>query len=283
MNAPNPVPYLLRGVVPTATESSLLVSSSKYLNNARLREWIAMICLRRNGTDFPAQAEMYEFVSIINEIRDFDYIEHLFTEERKINPRLDAWFNEGFISDFKHEQFSEYQEGTLGHLIYQQIIANNYELETYAWSEPTSQFEFFNVRANQTHDFEHFMTGGGIDYMGELVPYWYRITNHFKHLSPELAGELSVIYLFGSLRYTVRTMLHYPQCWPTCQQSIERGMRVGRESGPLFLAKYEDVMHLSVAEARNKLEVAGVEEVDTADVSWEWAELTKADRQAGVR
>ncbi|HSB95291.1 MAG TPA: hypothetical protein VLC91_02515 [Spongiibacteraceae bacterium] len=273
MNAKSEVPYLLRGVTPVGTDSSVLISSSKYLNHARLREWIAMICLRRNGPDFPAQAEMYEFVGILNEIRDFDYIEDLFTQERKINPQLDAWLSDRFVSNFKNDDFKEYPDGTLGNLLYKEIISNNYELETYKLPEPKTQLDYFSVRANQTHDLEHLVTGGGIDYMGELVPYWYRITSHFKFLSPALAGELSVMYIFGSLRYTVRTMLHYPQCWQVCQQSIERGMRVGRESGPLFLAKYEDVMHLPLAEARQALGVAGAEAVDTAEASWEWAEI----------
>jgi ubiquinone biosynthesis protein Coq4 len=276
MNAQNDIPYLLRGVAPVGTDSSILVSSSRYLNHARLREWLAMICLRRNGADFPAQAEMYEFVTIINEIRDFDYIEHLFTEERKKNPQLDAWFNAWFISDFKRDDFEHYADGTLGNKVYREIFANNYDLAIYDLPEPKTQLDYFSVRATQTHDLEHLVTGGGIDYMGELVPYWYRITNHFKHLSAELAGELSVMYLFGSLRYTVRTMLHYPQCWPTCQQSIERGMRFGRESGPLFLAKYEDVLHLPMAEARARLGVAGVEDIDTSAVSWQWAEINQA-------
>lgn len=273
MTADSDIPYLLRGVMPATTESSLLVSSSKYLNNARLREWLAMICLRRNGPDFPPQAEMYEFVDIINEIRDLDHIEYLFTEERRINPRLDAWFEEQHISDYAGMGLDRYPEGTVGNILHREILAAGYELETYDLPQPKTQFDYFNVRANQNHDLEHIFTGGGIDYMGELVPYWYRITNHFKFLSPELAGEVSVIYLFGSLRYTVRTMLHYPQCWPTCQQSIERGMKVGRESEPLFLAKYEEVMNLPLQEARRRLGVVGAEQVDTAAASWRWAEI----------
>ena len=35
------IPYLARGVKQLGTESSVLVSSSKYLNHPRLREWIA--------------------------------------------------------------------------------------------------------------------------------------------------------------------------------------------------------------------------------------------------
>lgn len=273
MNAKNDVPYLLRGVMPVATESSLLVSSSKYLNHARLREWLAMICLRRNGPDFPPQAEMYEFVDIINEIRDHDYIEHLFTEERKTNRRLDNWLGEGHISNYGSLGLADYPEGSVGRILHREILAAGYELETYDLPQPKTQFDYFNVRANQNHDLEHILTGGGIDYMGELVPYWYRITSHFKFLSPELAGEVSVLYLLGSLRYTIRTMLHYPQCWPTCQQSIERGMKVGRESDALFMARYEEVLALPLAEARRQLGVAGVEEVDTAAVSWRWAEI----------
>jgi hypothetical protein len=52
-------------------------------------------------------------------------------------------------------------------------------------------------------------------------------------------------------------------------------MRVGRESGPVFLAKYEDVMHLPLEEARKAIGIAGVVERDTSEISWEWAELKK--------
>ncbi len=55
----NDIPYLLRGVTPVATDSSVLVSSSKYLNHPRMRDWISTITLKRNGPDRPAQAEMY--------------------------------------------------------------------------------------------------------------------------------------------------------------------------------------------------------------------------------
>ena len=45
------LPYLLRGMRAVTTESSVLVSSSKYLNHPRLRDWVASCTLRRSGHD----------------------------------------------------------------------------------------------------------------------------------------------------------------------------------------------------------------------------------------
>jgi ubiquinone biosynthesis protein COQ4 len=267
------MPYLARGVMPVETPSSVLVSSSKYLNNPRLREWLAMILLRRNGPDMPPPAEMYEFLPILDELRDHAAIEDMFTAERRINPELDAWLSEGFYSTYRIEDFAGYAPGTLGGIFYQWITEGNYEIQITPWREPKSQLEFYNLRSGQTHDFEHILCGGGFNFMGELVPYWYRLTNVFKHIrNPELAAELSVIQIFGSLRYTVRTLLHYPQVWDTCTDAIQRGMTVGKASDALFMKKLEPCFHLPLDEARAALGVRGAVDVDTDLEGAFWAE-----------
>lgn len=269
----NQIPYLMRGVMPVGTESSVLVSSSKYLNHPRLRDWLAMIALRKNGPDLPPPAEMYEFIGILNELRDFDRIEEMFAAERRINPALDAWFEEGFISDYTIADFAQYDPGSLGGILYEQMTAGDYELQITPWSQPKTQLDFYNLRSGQTHDFEHILMGGGFNFMGELVPYWYRMTNVFKHIrDPELAGELSVIQIFGSMRYTIRTMLHYPQVWLTAVDAMERGIRAGRESDAIFMAKMEPVLHLPLEEARKALGVRGAVDVDTHREGAFWAE-----------
>lgn len=268
----NQVPYLLRGVMPVDTESSVLVSSSKYLNNPRLRDWLAMIALRKNGPDFPPQAEMHEFLGILHELRDYDKIEEMFTAERKVNPELDAWFKEGFISNYKIDDFAQYAPGTLGGVFYEQMTGGDYEIQIVPWSEPKTQLEFYNLRSGQTHDFEHILFGGGFNFMGELVPYWYRLTNIFKHIrNQELAGELSVLQIFGSMRYTIRTMLHYPQVWMTAVNAIQRGIKVGQESDAIFLKKIETAFHLPLEEARAALGVRGAVDVDTHREGAFWA------------
>ena len=68
----NDTPYLMRGTRQVATESSTLVSSSPYLNNPRLREWIATAYLRRSGKDRPTSADAYELHTILRDILDLD-------------------------------------------------------------------------------------------------------------------------------------------------------------------------------------------------------------------
>jgi ubiquinone biosynthesis protein COQ4 len=256
--------FMLKTMLPVSEESSVLRSSSKYLNDPELRDWVAMILLRKNGPDFAPEREMGLLVPILHRLRDHARIEELFTEERKTNPQLDAWMSEGFISTYKIEDFKDYAPETVGGKFYAYIYGNGYPLQLMSWSPPKTQLEFYNLRSGQTHDFEHILCGGGFDYMGELVPYWYRLTNIFKFIqNKELAGELSVIQILGSLRYTVRTMLHYPQIWPTCVATIQRGMRVGQESDALFMARMEEVFHLPVKEARKRLGVRGVVDADT--------------------
>jgi len=258
------MPYLLRGVASIETESSILVSSSKYLNHPRLREWIAMILLRKNGPDFPPPAEMHEIIGILDSLRDFDHIEEMFAAERKVNPVLDRWFAAGFISKYTIEDFAGYAAGSVGRIFYDQMKGGDYQIQIVPWKEPKTQFEYYNLRSGQTHDFEHILCGGGFNFMGELVPYWYRLTNIFKYIkNPELAGELSILQILGSLRYTVRTLLHYPAIWPTAVDAIRRGIAVGQASEPLFLAKIEDVFHLPLQQAREVLGVRGAEDVDT--------------------
>ena len=260
----NETTYLSRGVMPIATESSVMVSSSKYLNTPRLRDWLAMIMLRKNGPDMPPPAEMHALLPILEELRDHARIEEMFTAERKVNPLLDDWFTEGFISTYQIEDFKQYSPGTLGGIFYKQMTAGDYEIQIVPFAEPKSQLEFYNLRSGQTHDWEHILTGGGFNFMGELVPYWYRLTNVPRFFQDKhLATEVNLIQIFGSMRYTSRTALHYPEVWGTAVECIQRGIRVGQESDAMFLKKIEDAFHLPLAEARAALGVRGAVDVDT--------------------
>ena len=164
------IPYLARGVNLLGTDSSVLVSSSKYLNSPKLREWIALIALRKNGPDFPPAAEMHQLLPILDELRDFDHIEHMFTEERKTNPALDAWFKAGWASNYTMDDLKDCAPGTVGGIYYKIATEGNYDIQIVPDFKPQTQWQYYSLRSGQTHDYEHILTGGGFNYMGELHP-----------------------------------------------------------------------------------------------------------------
>lgn len=262
--------YLMKGIVPVATESSLLVSSSRYLNDARVRDWVATHMLRRNGPDIPTPSDSIQLVQILREVQDIDHINRLFAAERARNPALDAWFRDGFVSTFRRDDLKDYAPGTVGGIFYAQLVANDLQVDIVPPYEPRNDYEYFQLRAGQTHDLEHILGGGGFDFIGELVPYYMRLTNMFVHMSPELAGELSVFSILGSTRIVTRAVLHYPGTWLVTQNAVERGARVGRESAPLHMMRYEEVLPMTPEAARETLGIRGAEWVDTAEASAQW-------------
>ena len=268
----NSTPYLLRGMQSVTTESSTLVSSSPYLNNPRLREWIATAFLRRSGKDRPTSADAYELHLILREIFDLDRIEALFTAARKKSPELDRWFDEGFSSTFTVDELLAYPEGSLGQTFGRYLADNAFQIDIVPRFEPKSQFEYYSLRSGQTHDLEHIVTGGNFDILGELVPYFARLINVPRFLDPELAGLVNTGQLLGAERLITRTGLHYPQAFLAAMDAVRGGMRVGEQSGPIFMAKYEDVFHLPIPEAREALGIRGAVQIDTAQASLVWEE-----------
>ena len=57
--------YLMKGIGSVETDSSVLVSSSRYLNDARVRDWVATHLLRRNGADVPTPSDSIQLVEIL--------------------------------------------------------------------------------------------------------------------------------------------------------------------------------------------------------------------------
>ena len=277
MNDKPAVPYLGRGVRKVETDSSVLVSSSKYLNNARMRDWVATHFLRRNGADRPTPSDNVELKAALAEIRDPARVQDLFERERKINPRLDRWLSERFISSYSAEDLARFPKGSLGELFHRTVVQSGFDYNLEANRDPTSHYDFFWTRHLQTHDLEHIICGGPVDQMGEIVVHWANITNYFEHVGAELAGEMANKILFSTMRFVMRSMLHYPETWPTATNAVLRGIRVGKGSEALFMLRYEDVFHLPLEEARAALGVRDLgPDFDTATASAIFTETVAA-------
>lgn len=266
------LPYLMRGRKKVETTSSALISSSKYLNDYRLREWVVTQCLKRNGTDIPPTYGIPMLIEAVREVQDQDRIEVLFNEARRNWPELDRWLDERWVSKLRRDDMKSCPEGSIGGIWYKQLVGAGMEVDIIPGFEPKTSFEYFFLRGVQTHDFMHILGGGGFDGLGEVIPAFLRYGNLFRWFEPELAGLLNVQNTFLTIPMLMRTPLHYPEVWMQMWELAERGMKIGRTSDALFLHRYEDYLDLPLAEAREKFGVRNAETIDTSRESAFWNE-----------
>jgi ubiquinone biosynthesis protein Coq4 len=258
-------PYLFQGIKLFTTESSVLISSSRYLNHPALREWMATELLRRNGPDVPTPAGAYRLSFIIKEIQDFAAIDRLFEQERRRFPELDRFLSQRFVSTYTKEDLANLPSDSVGGLYYKQLLDRNYRIDIVPVYEPKGHYDYWLLRSGQVHDWEHIITHGGFDSLGEVTTGFARLENVYRHFSAELAGELTVMQFLLSLRFLTRMGLHYPAVWHEMWAAADRGRRTGKASDPYVLTRYEDVLPLTPAEARKVLGVRDVD--DTADTA----------------
>lgn len=264
--------YLGKGIRRAGAESSLLVSNSRWLNNSKVRELLATWLLRRNGADFPVEADhTLGMREAAEQVVTPAEIEDLMIEERRINPTFDAFMAEGHFSRFRNSDFDQYAPGTVGGIIGRQIREFGFDLtlgvDMSTVPQPDTNFGFWKLRGGQTHDFEHILAGGQFNSIGEIVVIFAKSANNSMHLSPRLASAVNAYLLFSGMRMVSRSLLHYPETWPKALECLEQGLRVGRNSAPFYAFRYEDVFHLTPAAAQEKLGVKHAYEVDSEEAA----------------
>jgi ubiquinone biosynthesis protein Coq4 len=259
------------------SDSPFLVSSSMWLNDARFREAVATHSLRRNHARVPGTFDITEMLPLLQEswIARIGQIEELFVRERQKNKALDAWFEERFLSTLKAETLKDYPFNSVGNLYYRFVVANDYVAEFDSGLQSSTHFEYFQKRLSQQHDLEHLLGGFGFELIGEQAVTWMRHAAYFRHLSPQLAGILNETYAFLLMPPLMRTMLHYPQTMETVWDAISQGVLVGRMSEPIFMMKYEPILHLPVEEARKILGFRNTKDLRIRDIAQQWAEYAK--------
>ena len=75
------------------TQSSVLISSSRYLNHPVLRELMAQEMLRRNGPDMPNTAYIPEVAQILHDLEDIPEIFRLFETEKQPLHEFRNWLD----------------------------------------------------------------------------------------------------------------------------------------------------------------------------------------------
>lgn len=261
--------YFQKGVTAVPTESSQLVSSSRFLNHPGLRDWLTLHLLRRNGPDMPVPSDPTRgLAQALGDLRTPERMQALIDAEKERNEPFRAWLEEAYLSPLTEADMAKFPKGSFGGEYHRFISEHGISLN-FGWAnvKPESDWQFIQMRNGQIHDFEHLMTGGQFNSLGELLPYMVRLSNPFTHLTPEVATELSLIYLFGGNRLIFRSFLHYPDSWTTTLRMMERGIRIGMASDPIMMMRYEDALHLSIPEAREMLGYREAEDFDSEAAS----------------
>jgi ubiquinone biosynthesis protein COQ4 len=257
--------YFTSGVRQAEPTSSALLSTSKYLNHAGLRSWLGTHFLRRNGADLPIYSDPASgLLQAMDDLRDEADYQRLIDAEKERNPGFRDWVAEKWLSTMQVEDFAGFDPGSFGGVFHRYVVENGIALNL-GWKDanPKNDVEFIRMRSGQIHDYEHLMTGGGFNSLGELLPLFCRLSNPFVHYRAELAHAMSQLYIFVSHRMVMRSFLHYPQTWPTVLELIQRGVAVGQASASVYEMRYEDALHLPIPEAREKLGFVGAEDFDS--------------------
>jgi ubiquinone biosynthesis protein Coq4 len=260
--------YLGRNVRLVESTGSLLQSSSKWLNNGKIRELLPVWLLRRNGPDFPVEADhTLGMAAAFDDVLPEAEVLALFMEEMALNPGLAKWVEERFVSTWRNEDFLAYPAGTVGGIMGHQIREHGFDLTLgmgdIDW-HALNPLQYFRRRSRQAHDFEHILTGGEFTSIGEIVVTMARVANLTEHLSPKLASALNAYQAFSGLRMVTRAMLHYPEAFATALKCVEQGVNVGRRSPPYWLFKWEEVFEMTPADARRHFGVPEVDFIESA-------------------
>jgi ubiquinone biosynthesis protein COQ4 len=246
--------------VPTA--SSVLVSSSKYLDNPVIRDWVATHTLRRDGPDRVTYSDNYVLNRELARQRDDAWFSERVEAARRRDPALDRWLAERFISKIRADDLKRCAAGSVGSEYLAYITRLGIELNVGFKFDVKTHYDFFAMRHSQNHDFDHIATGGPFTLPTEMVPVWAMLANYFVHLDPEIAGAHHARTMLASTRFMPRAVLHYPASFPMFLESMAHGIRVGLASDPMYLYRYDDVLEMKPEAARKRLGVRKVVEID---------------------
>src|SRR5262245_17337405 len=231
----------LKGGVSSRTSGSLLLSSSKYLNSARLRDVLVQEALRRNGRELPLAYLVPDAMQAFEELKDHELIGRLLAAEKARKPDFAAWLDARFVSRFTVSDLGRFAPGTLGAKVRQFMTESGYAIDFLFLDEPANDYEYLQKRLAQNHDIEHMVSGFGTDPCGEHALMTCNATTWLRYFGAEFAGELCRFNVYLTMVGTIRAAMHYPKTLPVFLEALRYGNEMGTAlRRPLFLVRWED-------------------------------------------
>lgn len=252
--------YFNGGIKTVTTESSVLVSSSKYLNNATLRTLIAQEMLRRNGADLPNTAYIPEVAQILHDLEDMPRIIELFELEKVRLPRFRAWMEKKSLSNFTLAETKDCAPGTLGAAIHDFMANSGYQLDLFFQEiQVVNDFTYYLRQTALTHDIEHMVSGFGPNHGGEIALLSANMHSKSLYFDPELSNFFSRIAFYLKARTLMKDGLFYPEAMKVHLEAEFLGAQQGRNwAYPLMLVDWRDYVDVQIEDIRRELNITPV-------------------------
>jgi ubiquinone biosynthesis protein COQ4 len=252
--------YFNGGIQHIPTESSVLVSSSKYLNNAELRNLIAQEMLRRNGPDMPNTAYIPEVAQILMMNEDFGRVTELFEAEKARHPKFKEWCDNKALADFKKEEVKDCKPGTLGAALYDFMVNSGYELDVfYREIQVVNDLTFYLRQTALTHDIQHIVSGFGPNHGGEIALLNANMQSMSRYFHPELFAFFNRVQTYLKAKTIMKDGLHYPEAMVLHLEAEYQGAIQGRNwKYPMLIADWRAMVDWQIADIREEIGVTPV-------------------------
>jgi ubiquinone biosynthesis protein COQ4 len=267
--------YLNSGSKEIRTESSVLVSSSPYLNHAKLRDLIAQEMLRRNGADLPPAAFIGDVAQILHQLEDQANIQRLFELEKKRLPDFHAWLERRQLADFKAEELKDCAPGTLGAAIYDFLADSGYKTDFFFQGmKVETDFEFCQKERALTHDIEHMITSFETDHAGEIALLAANARAIYKYFRPELAAFFHRVGTYLQAKTMMKSGLFYPEAFKVELEAQDLGAQQGHNwKMPLMMLPYRDLVHTQINDIRAEYGITPT----IPSGAWKWTTAANED------
>lgn len=257
------------------TESSVLISSSPYLNHPQLRALIAQEMLRRNGAELPNTAYIPDVVKILMELEDWPRIFQLFEEEKARLPEFKAWLDGKKVSLFTNEELAGAEPGTLRAVIHDFVVNSGYNMDHFFQGmEIKTDFDFYMKERTHTHDIEHMITGFETNHAGEVALLAANMRALYKYFVPELASFFNRVSSYLKAKTVMKSGLFYPESVKIELDAEDIGAAQGRTwKHPLFLIPYRDYLDWQVQDIREEFGITNPPKAG----EWAWTTAVSED------
>lgn len=248
------------------TESSVLVSSSKYLNNPALRGLIAQEMLRRNGPDLPNTAYIPEVAQILHDLEDMARVMELFEIEKARLPLFRQWLDNRSLSNFTLDETRHCAPGTLGAAIHDFMANSGYQLDLFFQEiQVVNDFTFYLRQTALTHDIEHIVSGFGPNHGGEVALINANMHAKVRYFHPDLSAFFNRIAYYLKAKTIMKDGLFYPEAMAVNLEAEFMGAEQGRNwAYPLMLVDWRKYIDVQIADIRRELNITPV-----VDARWD--------------